>query len=216
MNVYEYICFALTRAVEANALSKAEMQDYIGRLGGVLGELEGDGANAVAVEGQARPLSRDIAERLRPLLAPGPMIEGEDDGHVVRPVPRRFGDRVSASNRARQMYAILIGCAHAQRTITYGDLGRLMYPDAPSHVTGPALARTLGCVLHWTRLHDLPTLTALVIDKVTGLPGSGCGIAPADVPTAWRKIFAEDWFAIEPPTEAELVESDYWADRDVA
>jgi hypothetical protein len=97
--------------------------------------------------------------------------------------------------------------ARQGKRITYGDLGKAMYPTSP-RISGGVLAGMLGSILHWTRQHDLPILTSLVIDEATGLPGEGCGIASSDVPVEWQRVFAYDWHAIEPPTEDELQISD--------
>ena len=80
MNAYEHIFHVLDTAVEKDEIGKAELRRYLQRLLAILGQLEGDGRNAVAVNKEAEKLSVEIGRRFEEMMYPGRITEGEDDG----------------------------------------------------------------------------------------------------------------------------------------
>jgi hypothetical protein len=68
--------------------------------------------------------------------------------------------------RATQVWQVLVNCAHERRTITYELLGDTL----DMHGAG-VFAGILGDIMYWCRQHEKPALTALVVQKHTGVPG---------------------------------------------
>lgn len=116
---------------------------------------------------------------------------------------KKFSENSTQSNRARQIYGILIGYAMRRQTITYGDLKQLMYPNSDRRI-GVMLQHELGHILYWCRDNGLPLLNSIVVNQETGLPGDGCGVAVEDVPAEQRTVYKTDWYAIEPPSTEEI------------
>jgi hypothetical protein len=122
---------------------------------------------------------------------------------------RYFSSNATRQNRARQAYGILVGCAMRKQLISYGELKGLMYPETQGG-GAQSVASAIGCILFWCQANGLPLLNSIVINASSsdvwqrGLPGSGCGVDPGDVPAMWARVFDFDWYSIEPPTEEEL------------
>jgi hypothetical protein len=89
MNAYEHIFFVLDTAVEKDEIGKAELRRYLQRLLGILGQLEGDGRNAVEVNKAADKLSAEIGRRFEEMMHPSGNVEGEDDGLANKNAQRR-------------------------------------------------------------------------------------------------------------------------------
>lgn|ERR1043166_3076449 len=114
----------------------------------------------------------------------------------------RFDEDPSHPSRARQIYLILIGCAHRRETTTYSALAHLIgYGDA-QHVMGDRLAP----IMYWCQQNDLPPLTNIVVREDTGLPGLGLA-GPDALPAAQQRVFRFDWYGVVPPTVEELREA---------
>lgn len=111
---------------------------------------------------------------------------------------RKFADYSNNPNRALQVYQILIGKAHNRQTVTYGVLASMIgYSDARP------IPNILDHIMRYCEQHDLPPLTALVVNKDTGVPGEGLtGRMNTDV--GREEVFNFDWFAVFPPTPDEL------------
>ena len=90
--------------------------------------------------------------------------------------------------RAVQAWAVLAWAAHNGQTMTYKQL---------EQVTGmPAagLGRVLDPIEIYCVAKNLPPLTAIVVQKDTGLPGSGFTAAkPVELATEWTRVFEYDW-----------------------
>jgi len=94
---------------------------------------------------------------------------------------------------AHQIWPKLIQLAHQRQTITYQDLG------APLGITGQALQnfdRILAPIKYYCRQNNLPPLSALVVRKNTGLPGSGAEADENDL----QAVFAYNWQVEHPST----------------
>ena len=56
----------------------------------------------------------------------------------------------------------------------------------------------LEYILRYCEKNQLPSLTVLVVNQETGLPGSG--FPPEDVHSERERVFRFDWFGLVPPT----------------
>jgi hypothetical protein len=103
-------------------------------------------------------------------------------------------------DRAWQTWPILTLAASHRQTLTYEILGRL----TNMHAAG--LGAVLEHIQSYCLENKLPPLTALVVNKNTGLPSEGF-VATKDVPRAFVQIFDFDWQSIACPTPALLAEA---------
>jgi hypothetical protein len=104
---------------------------------------------------------------------------------------------VTKSERAAQIWPLLMLCASQRRTLTYDILGRLI------GVPRQGLGQLLEPIQSYCILHQLPPLTSLVVSDSSGLPGEGF-IGASDVPAAQAKVFTRDWLLTPPPDSALL------------
>ncbi|UCA47021.1 hypothetical protein [Pseudochrobactrum sp. XF203] len=111
---------------------------------------------------------------------------------------RMYDDIVSSTNRAVQIFNILIGLAYNRQTITYKKLAEIMNFDGAGVFSHP-----LDHILHWCKDSKLPSLTVLVVNSKSGLPGSGFS-THEDLHAQREKVYAENWYRIIPPTMDEL------------
>lgn len=100
---------------------------------------------------------------------------------------------------AHKIWPRLVVLAERRSTITYQDLG------APLGITGQALQnfdRILTPIKRYCEQNDLPQLSALVVRKDSGLPGTGAEADETDIDA----VFAYNWRGRSPmiPSEAEL------------
>jgi putative restriction endonuclease len=115
-----------------------------------------------------------------------------------------FEDEATNTSRSLQSYLILIGAVHRRETLTYEMLSELVYNNPRSAFT---LGPKLDPLMKWCKLNNLPALTAIVVDKTTGLPRSGLTAVEGEFPAEQQRVFAHPWFSILPPTVAELREA---------
>jgi len=118
-----------------------------------------------------------------------------------------FRDNASIFARAVQAYLILIGDAMAGRLVTYEELGERM-----EHV--PMLGKTLDRMAAWTKERELPDLASIVVSKQSGHPTSlgepgphPYGITFGQWPGVLAEVRKTNWFAIVPPTVAEVTQA---------
>jgi hypothetical protein len=100
---------------------------------------------------------------------------------------------------AVKIWPKLMILAERRSTITYTDLGE------PLGIRGQALQsfdRILNPIRHYCLQHNLPPLSALVVRKDSGLPGSGVEADETDI----DRIYAYNWRGRSPiiPSAAEL------------
>lgn len=114
---------------------------------------------------------------------------------------QRFDEASNVPKRALQIYLILIGAARRHEMLTYEQLSSLMGFDRAAGV----LADRLGPIMRWCERNGLPALTAIVVNKTTGLPGAGLQTVDGNkFALEQQRVFQHDWFAIFPPDVAEL------------
>ena len=99
---------------------------------------------------------------------------------------------MTASERAAQIWPILVLCAARRETLTYDLLGRLI------GVPAQGLGQLLEPIQSYCLLEALAPLTALVVNQTTGLPGDGF-IGASDVPRAQADVYSRDWLSDNPP-----------------
>lgn len=102
--------------------------------------------------------------------------------------------------RAWQAWPLLAFAASHRQTMTYEILGRLTGMHAAG--LGPVLEHLQSYCL----IHDLPPLTAIVVNKGTGLPSEGF-VAASNVPRAFIQVFEHDWMSRACPSPDELAEA---------
>ena len=113
-------------------------------------------------------------------------------------MPIRFDQLSSAPSRALQLYLILIGCAANQQTITYASLAERV------GLTSPLLFVPLGHLGDWCLREGLPPITSLAIADDTGAPGPSYPLALEQLAAQQNRVRKFDWYAILPPTLADL------------
>jgi len=103
------------------------------------------------------------------------------------------------SERAQQVWQVLVSAAYNRQVLTYGILAKLIG-------MGPGtLARPLGCVMNYCEKNGLPPLTVLVVRKRTGTPGSGLEtVKPRHTDEQRERVFRHNWFARLPPSAKHL------------
>jgi hypothetical protein len=114
-------------------------------------------------------------------------------------MPIRFDQHSSVATRALQIYLILIGCAVSERVITLARLANLMGYPGPDGVFTP-----LEHLAGWCRREGLPSITSLVVRDESGVPGLELTIPPEEVLSRQHRARRFDWYAIMPPSVAEL------------
>ena len=113
---------------------------------------------------------------------------------------KRFKASPTAASRALQIWLILIGKAHNRQTMTYEQLAELLgYGGAGT------MAQLLGHVYHFCSQNELPPLTALVVNKKTGLPGQG--LPATDLHAQRELVFRYRWYEMFPPTLEQLAQA---------
>ncbi|QEY25191.1 hypothetical protein [Neisseria zalophi] len=110
-----------------------------------------------------------------------------------------FEEHSNRVTRAMQAWPILQSAAMSRQTMTYKDLSIKMY--------GRDIAATLGSILEYIAVYcnqnELPPLTAIVVNKETGLPGVGIPVEE-DLNKVREQVYQFDWYGIFPPTEQEF------------
>ena len=104
------------------------------------------------------------------------------------------------AERAAQAWSLLAFAATNRQTLTYELVGKL----TGMHAAG--LGTVLEPIQSYCLEHGLPPLSALVVNKSTGLPGQGFTGA-MDVPHAFIQVFEHDWLATPCPTPEKLDEA---------
>lgn len=113
---------------------------------------------------------------------------------------RKFNPTSSHPARAVQCWQVLVSKAMNRQTVTYEGLAELMFQRRAAGV----LAQILGYVAFYCKDNDLPPLTALVVRKGGGEPGSGIPVDQTTIDAQREDVYAFDWFDLHPPSEDEL------------
>jgi hypothetical protein len=107
---------------------------------------------------------------------------------------------IDGPGTALRLYLILICCAARGETVTYEELAQRAHQQDKGLLTPP-----LDLVAGWCKANGLPALTLLVVETVTGKPSPVVEAArKEDVEAERDRVREYDWFAIFPPSVAEL------------
>ncbi len=105
--------------------------------------------------------------------------------------------------RALQIWQVLISAAHNRQVLTYGLVADLIGMGKEGAIS---IKLYLAILMRYCKHAHLPPITALVVQKGVGLPGSGL---PSKDPDRDReKVFAQSWFQLTPLTMADLLPFD--------
>lgn len=107
---------------------------------------------------------------------------------------------MNVSERAWQVWPLLALAARNRQTLTYEMVSQL------TGMATPGLGAVLEPIQSYCLLNKLPALSALVVNKGTGLPGTGF-IAAGDVPREFIRVFRQDWLSIACPSPEALAEA---------
>ena len=99
---------------------------------------------------------------------------------------------MTRSERAMQVWQILIGAAHNRQTLTYGQVANHLGFEGAG-----VLAQILGCIMGYCDAKTLPPLTCLVVNQTTGLPGAGLTTVE-NLPKDREAVYNHNWFAMYP------------------
>ncbi len=98
--------------------------------------------------------------------------------------------------RARQVWSLLVCAARGRKTYTYEELASTLGMKVGA---ARAMWQFLHPIMCYCKAKRIPPLTVLVVNKSTRRPGSGLTTLD-DVNRDRDRVFAYDWFAMEPPT----------------
>ncbi|OQA35245.1 MAG: hypothetical protein BWY56_01713 [Acidobacteria bacterium ADurb.Bin340] len=118
---------------------------------------------------------------------------------------KRFNPSSHQPERALQAWVILVGAATNRQILTYQLLSEKMFGKPAAGV----LDDILGHIAFYCMDHNLPPLTAIVVNKETGNPGADIPLEPIRYGEARESVykFGIEWFDVYPPTVEELAES---------
>ncbi len=104
--------------------------------------------------------------------------------------------KLTKSQRALQIWSLLVCAARDRRTYTYGELAGVLGMGGAGVMAG-----FLGPIMYYCQEKNLPPLTVLVVNKDDGRPGEGLTTLE-DVNKDREMVFAHDWFGLKPPRPA--------------
>ncbi|MFZ5488258.1 MAG: hypothetical protein ACOY44_00520 [Pseudomonadota bacterium] len=99
---------------------------------------------------------------------------------------------MTRSERAMQVWQILVGAAHNRQTLTYGHLATHLEFEGAG-----VFAHILGCIMKYCKDNKLPPLTCLVVNQTSGLPGDGLTTVE-NLPTDREAVYKQNWYALYP------------------
>ena len=100
---------------------------------------------------------------------------------------------MTRSQRAVQIWALLVCAARERRTYTYGGMA-----DMLGFGGAQVLGSLLAPIMRLCRARGWPPLTILVVNQSTGRPGDGLPLDDS-VDVERERVFNFDWFSLEPP-----------------
>ena len=97
------------------------------------------------------------------------------------------------SERAVQVWQVLVSAAYHRQTLTYTLLGDRIGVD------GGDLAQPLGMVTRYCSMKQLPPLSVLVVRADAGTPATEMTWA-SDVDFAREAVYQLEWYKLKPPS----------------
>ncbi|WP_208797169.1 hypothetical protein [Vreelandella titanicae] len=89
-----------------------------------------------------------------------------------------------------------------RRSFTYGGIAKILGFSGAG-----TMAQFLGPIMWICEDNDWPPLTALVVNKGSGLPGDGLSTLE-EVNEDREAVFSFNWFGVEPPQSTDFSEAD--------
>jgi hypothetical protein len=102
------------------------------------------------------------------------------------------------SERAVQIWQVLVGAAFHRQTLTYTLLAKRIGCE------GGALAQPLGMVARYCSMKQLPPLSVLVVRADAGTPATGMTWT-SDPDFAREAVYQLEWFKLKPPSSHDFV-----------
>ena len=102
------------------------------------------------------------------------------------------------SERAMQVWQILVSAAHNRQSLTYGIVAEHLEFEGAG-----VLSQILDRILKYCEAKKLPPLTCLVVNQETGVPGSGLSTLN-DLPRDREAVYNTNWFALPPVQVADF------------
>ena len=102
------------------------------------------------------------------------------------------------SERALQVWQILIPAANNRQTLTYKMVANYLEFRGAG-----ILSQILGRIMHYCERENLPPLTCIVVNQETGEPGNGLTTID-NLMKDRENVYNLNWFALMPPTLEEL------------
>jgi len=96
---------------------------------------------------------------------------------------------MTRSERAMQVWQVLISAASQRRILTYGHLAEYLEFDGAG-----VFSQILDRIMQYCDDNKLPPLTCIVVNRSTGLPGSGLSTIE-NLPRDRENVFSHNWFA---------------------
>ena len=104
--------------------------------------------------------------------------------------------------RSMQIWMLLATAARERRTLTYGDIAKILGMGGAG-----VMAQFLGPIMWFCEDKGYPPLTVLVVNQETGLPGEGLSTIE-NVNQDRELVFGFDWFKIQPPQISDFKTAD--------
>jgi hypothetical protein len=104
--------------------------------------------------------------------------------------------------RAAQLWSLLVFAAQTQKILSYTMIENL------TRLPKVGVGGFLSPIQDYCKHHELPPLTALVVNEDTGLPGGGFTGA-TDVFAAQSRVFVFNWFKHKSPTPEDFEKTDH-------
>lgn len=114
---------------------------------------------------------------------------------------------MTLSQRAMQIWSLLICASHERRSYTYGSIAEILGMGGAG-----VMGLFLGPIMSLCAQKGYPPLTVLVVNRDTGVPGGGLTTIE-DVNEDRERVFAFDWFSVEPPETADFAEASRLAEE---
>ncbi|VVC83824.1 hypothetical protein [Sideroxydans sp. CL21] len=96
------------------------------------------------------------------------------------------------SERAMQVWQILIAAAHNRQSLTYTHVANHLEFEGAG-----VLSQILDRIMRYCDTNELPPLTCIVVNQETGIPGSGLSTVQ-DLPRDREAVYNKNWFALYP------------------
>ena len=105
---------------------------------------------------------------------------------------------MTRAERAMQIWPILVMAAYERRIYTYGQIANMIGINGAG-----VLGSFLGPIMFYCQHHDLPPLTVLVVNQVTGMPGEGLTTLD-NINQDHEAVFNHPWLEMLPVQVSDL------------